>query len=86
MISLGPGKIFKYIGAHRISEALGPLKSESLPPFDARTGCDQTSAFAGKGKKTAWETWKVFDEVTQSFESLSNLPTTDTIEELMPAL
>ena len=28
------------------------------------------SAFSGRGKKTAWNTWEVFPEVTEAFEDL----------------
>jgi len=31
-------------------------------------------SFAGRGKKTAWETWKVFPEVTEAFEELLHMP------------
>ena len=38
--------------------------------FHAITGSDTTSEFKGKKKKTAWETWNAFHEVTQAFLSL----------------
>ena len=31
------------------------------------TGCDVASAFRGRGKKSAWQTWDVFDKVTETF-------------------
>ena len=34
----------------------------------ALTGCDTVSAFCGRGKKTTWNTWKVFPEVTGAFK------------------
>ena len=38
------------------------------------------SAFRGKGKKSAWQTWDVFNEVTETFSNISQFPTevTDT--------
>ena len=30
----------------------------------AFTGCDVVSAFRGKGKSTAWQTWDVYPEAT----------------------
>ena len=38
------------------------------------------SAFRGKGKKSAWQTWDVFDEVTETCSNVSQFPTevTDT--------
>ena len=32
------------------------------------------SSFAGRGKKTAWEIWKVFPEVTDASEELLHMP------------
>ena len=38
------------------------------------------SAFRGMGDKSAWQTWDVSDEVTETFSNLSQFPTevTDT--------
>ena len=33
-------------------------------------------AFHGKGKKSAWQVWNVFEEVTEVFRKLGNLPET----------
>ena len=35
--------------------------------FHAVTGCDIVSAFRGRGKKTAWDVWQVYPEVTGAF-------------------
>lgn len=59
---------------HNIVNALGPEKSRALHVFHAFTGCDQTSAFGGRGKNTAWATWMAYDEVTQMFELLGKTP------------
>ena len=42
-------------------------KAHSLPVFHAFSGCDATSSFNGKGKKSVWEAWKAFPEVTNAF-------------------
>lgn len=34
------------------------------------TGCDVTSSFAGKGKRTAWSAWNVFDDATTALCTL----------------
>ena len=47
-----------------------PTQCLTLPVFHAFTGCDTVSAFAGRGKKTAWATWKSFSEVTSAFNEL----------------
>ena len=43
--------------------------------FNAFTGCDTVSAFRGKGKKSAWLTRNVCDEVTCAFVTLSQVQT-----------
>ena len=49
-------------------------KCLALPMFHAFTGCDTVSSFSGRGKKTAWETWNVFPEVTDAFILLMGQP------------
>lgn len=73
-IAFGVAKHFRYIAVHEIAITLGPEKSGALLAFHAFTGCDQTSFFAGRGKITAWETWRVYDEVTSVFAALSEKP------------
>lgn len=70
-IAFGTGKHFRYIAVHEIANNLGPLKSKALPAFHAFTGCDTTSAFCGKGKKTAWSTWSSVGDVTDAFLTIS---------------
>ena len=50
---------------------MGPEKASALPFFHAFNGCDTTSAFCGIGKKTAWDVWEIFPQVTTVFSSLS---------------
>ena len=38
--------------------------------------CDTVSAFHGKGKKSAWQVWNVFEEATEVFRKLGNVPET----------
>jgi len=40
----------------------------------AFSGCDTVSSFAGRGKKTSWEIWKICDEVTPAFCTLASNP------------
>ena len=42
----------------------------TVPMFHAFTGCDTVSAFCGRGKKTAWNIWKVYPEVIKVFKEL----------------
>ena len=54
---------------------MNQINAQALPPvFHAWSGCDTTSAFRGKGKKTAWRAWKAFQEVTQTFTFLAANP------------
>ena len=38
------------------------------------SGCDTVSGFRGKGKKSFYQTWNVFKEVTEIFVKLSRFP------------
>ncbi|KAK1891628.1 Protein U3 [Dissostichus eleginoides] len=51
-------------------------KSTALPVFHCCTGCDTTSAFCGKGKKSAWDAWNSYPEVTQAFNYMAANPHT----------
>ena len=75
-VAFGTGKNFKYMPIHEIVASIGPSKSQALPMFHAYTvtGCDTVSSFATRGKKTAWDTWRVFEEVTATFLVLSTGP------------
>ncbi len=53
---------------------MNPTQCLTLPVLHAFTGCDTVSAFAGRGKKTAWATWKSFPEVTDAFNELLCMP------------
>ena len=62
----------RYIPVHDVTERLGPSVAKALPAFHALTGCDTTSAFFGKGKKSAWSIWQNFPDLTLPLESLSS--------------
>ena len=57
-----------------ICASRGHHKSQALPVFHAFTGCDTTSSFRGKGKKSAWNAWQACDEVTETFTHLACNP------------
>ena len=67
-IAFGVGKYLHYVPVHNNASSVGQPKSRALLAFHALTGWDQTSSFANKGKKTAWDTWAINDEVTDVFE------------------
>eukprot|EP00733_Pompholyxophrys_punicea_P000081 Pompholyxophrys_punicea_v1_NODE_10_length_6905_cov_7.951686.p3 type:complete len:264 gc:universal NODE_10_length_6905_cov_7.951686:3470-2679(-) len=66
-VVLGTGKKVTTYSIHDLFQYLGPQKSLSLPMFHSFTDCDTVSAFNGKGKKTFWEIWKAFSDVTEAF-------------------
>ncbi len=72
--------------AHEIAHALGPEKCIALPFMHAFSGCDTVSCFAGRGKKTVWNTWNIFDEVTTAFCALATNPDPDSICEQLQLL
>lgn len=69
-VAMGTGKNFRYITVHDVARAMGAEKAGCLPMFHAFTGCDTVSAFTGIGKKTAWEIWCAFPQVTNTFQRL----------------
>lgn len=79
-IAFGSGKSFRYLAVHEIANSLGPERSSALPFFHSFTGCDTVSAFAWHGKKTAWDVWASFPEVSKTFAYLSAMP-----DEVSPA-
>ena len=73
-VAFGMGNNFHMLSVNTICEYLGEQKCRALPFFHAFTGCDTTSAFLGKGKKSAWEAWKVFPEATEAFLFVNDSP------------
>ena len=73
-IRLGTGKNTKNIHVNTLCGSVGRQVSQGIPFFYAFTGCNTTSAFKGKAKKSAWNTWKACDFVTEVFCSLSQSP------------
>ena len=57
----------------RYQNALGP-RALCLPFAHPFTGGDTVSAFRGKGIRTAWQAWKIFDYATDKFVRLSEKP------------
>ena len=85
-IAFGVGKQLRYIAIHDIVSALGDEKSQVLHVFHALTGCDQTSAFLGRGKSTAWATWMSYEEAITIFPSLSQSPSMQDVLDAMLVL
>lgn len=64
----------RWIPVHDLCQCIGRERSRGILFFHAFTGCDVVSAFRGKGKKTAWQTWAAFDEASEVFTKLSHYP------------
>ena len=64
-IAFGTGKDFSYIPILAIASALYPHMAKGLLLFHAFTGCDVTSYFTNRGKKSAWP------EITDRFAMYS---------------
>ena len=73
-IAFGTGKHLRFLAAHKMARSLGPDHCIALPMFHSLTGCNTVSSFGGRGQKTAWDTWKVYEEVTKAFCSLMANP------------
>ena len=68
------GKYFRFYSINAICSSLGEAKSRALPVFHAITGCDTVPAFKGKSKKSAWQVWQAYEEITDTFVYLANHP------------
>ena len=79
-IGLGHGKSYTDIPVHQISQTLGPQNCIALPLFHALTGCDVISALYGISKKTAWNAWQAFLQITDTFIAILQDPTSFTLE------
>ena len=73
-VAFGMGKSYRFLSINAIFDSLGKQKVQALPLFHALSGSDTTSAFKGKGKKSAWQAWQAFAEVTDTFVYLSMHP------------
>ena len=84
-VIIGTGSNLRCIAVHGLVATMDPRCCSSLPIFHALTRCDTVSAFSGRGKKTAWATWKAFPEVTDAFIELECMPS-EVSEESMSLL
>ena len=80
--AFGHGVGMKWISKHEPINAIGPARASGILYCHAFTGCDVVYAFRGKGKKSACQTWDVFDEVRETFSNLSKFPTEVTYTDL----
>lgn len=64
-IAFGTGSNFHYIPVNKVAAAMDPRVCATST--HSRSVILRTSSFGGRGKKTAWNTWKVLPEVTAAF-------------------
>lgn len=81
-IMFGHGQNLRWIPVHDMASAIGPTKASGILFYHAFTGCDVTSAFRGKGKKSTWQAWDVCPQVSEVFSSLSRYSPTITEEDI----
>ena len=63
-VAFGVGKNFQYIHVNSICNDLGREQSRALAIVHTFSGCDTTSSFRGKGKKSVIRVWKSYLEIT----------------------
>ena len=68
------GKKCRFYPINNMCRSLGEPKSRALLMFHAYSGCDTTSAFSAKGKKSTWGAWQAYDDATVIFVSLAKHP------------
>ena len=73
-VSFGRGRTKSWYPIHSMAQNLGPLKSKALLFFHSISGCDIVSAFKNKGKKSFFQTWEIFPEITSTFVKMSTYP------------
>ena len=69
-VAFGTGKHFRFYNINSICASLGREQSCCLIPFHAFTGCDSTSSFFGRTKKTAWAIWNIYPEINEAFKHM----------------
>ena len=62
----------KWIAIHSLAIVLTPERCDALPSWYCFSGCDTVSSFNGKGKRSAWDTCQVYQDVTEVFKNMSS--------------
>lgn len=75
-IMFGTGKDVKHISINEVYSTIGPDISQSLPFFHALTGCDTTSFFFHKGKKSFWKALQNDTNTIEIFTTITANPFT----------
>ena len=86
VVAIGTGKSFRYVDTTAIAHVRSVDKCKALPVFHELTGCDTTSCFAGRGKRTAWASWNAFSSVTPALCALADTPSASILGEVLPTI
>ena len=73
-LAFGVGKDFTMYSINEVCSKFEKYICQALPVFHAFTGCDTTSSFHGKGKKTAWEAWKAYPDISSTVKVMADHP------------
>ena len=73
-IRYGTGTHLRHLAEHEIAKKMGQQKAKFLPLFHVISGCDTVPFVGGKGKKTAWDVWKVYPALTNVLWRLMLMP------------
>ena len=73
-VAFGVGKNYRHYSINALSTSLGTKRPQAIPMLHLISGSDTTSAFWGKEKKSFWQAWMAFEEVTDTFVYLASHP------------
>ena len=88
-LAFATGNTFRYIDAAAImdmAQSRGGHKCTALPAFHALTGCDVTSSFGKRGKRTDWSAWEYFKDSTPALCILADKPSIDDVMNVLPTI
>ena len=72
-VKFGVGKNRRYFPIHQKASLMKCEEvCKGLPFWYSLTGCDTVSMFAGRGKKSAWNTWESFLAIIKTFIRFGN--------------
>ena len=64
----GAGVNLEWLPIYDYAENLGESICQAMPVWFGFTGCDTESTFFGRGKKLAWNTFKLYSAATDAFK------------------
>lgn len=84
--AFGTGKNLRYIAVHSIASSLDKQSHKLFQYFMHLLVVTRHQQSVDEVKKSAWETWKCYPDVTSSFIDLSITPTNELITANMPTI